>query len=314
MPDLRTPTATFAFGIAIPAPDKDIRDIADTADSLAVDFLIVAEPDGWGACLEPASVVGFLAPRTTIGLIAEVDVSYVEPFFASRTLATLDHVAAGRVGWQLKVDPSREAAHQRGLRAPLPVDELTDRVVEFTAVVRDLWDSWDDDAIVRDRERGIFVRADRVRHLNHSGRYFSVRGPANLPRPPQGHLPAFVTLTEDQHSRRLAKAVGEVIRLRTTAPDRVSAARKEFPDARILVDIPFTGLPDTLAVLDAISGVAHGIVIDLDIADVGGAPLLDLAADLTKRGLRDHRLRSGTLRERLGLPAVFKHSSLEKVS
>jgi alkanesulfonate monooxygenase SsuD/methylene tetrahydromethanopterin reductase-like flavin-dependent oxidoreductase (luciferase family) len=311
--DIQALPGDFVLGIAIPAPDNGIRDIATAAQNLAIDFLIVTETVESGACLELTSVLGFLAPRTTIGLVAEFDVTYVEPFFVSRTLATLDHVATGRIGWQLKIDSSDEAAHSRGLPAPLPLEELTERVVEFIAVVRDLWDSWDDDAIVRDKARGIFIRADRVHHLNHTGRYFAVRGPAVMPRPPQGHLPTFVTLTDAPQSLRLARAVGEVIRLRTTSADQVSAARREFPQARILVDIPFTSLRDTLAVLDAISGVAHGIVVEFNGLDFGEAPLQALAAELAKRGLRTSDAHNGTLRERLGLPAAVNRLSLEGV-
>lgn len=306
---------SFILGVAIPAPADDIRDIAEGTDDLeAADFVIITEPAGERAGVAPISVAGFLAPRTKIGLVSEVDVGYVEPFFAARNMATLDHVAAGRAAWQLKVDTSDEAARKRGLPAPLSPDELTERVVEYTGVVRDLWDSWDSDAVVRDKANGIFVRADRVHHLDHVGRYFSVRGPAILPRPPQGHPPTFVRLTGDVHSSRLASAVGEVVHLRATSADQVAAARERFPAARVLVDIPFTSTPDTLAVIDGISEVAQGIVVELNARDLAGAPLRALAAELAERGLRDRAPRTGSFRERLGLPAAVSRFALEEIS
>lgn len=295
----------FAFGIAIPTPESDIDHAAAAAENLAADFLIFSELTSERAGLTPTSVAAFLAPRSTIGLVAEVDVSYAEPFPSSRTLATLDHLTAGRAGWQLKVDRKDEAAHKRGWSTALPPDELTDRVIEFVDVVRGLWDSWDNDAVVRDKATGIFIRADRVHHLDHTGRYFSVRGPSLLPRPRQGHLPTFVTLADDMDSRRLAKAAGEVIRLRANSADQVRVARREFAGARILVDIPFTSLTARTALLDEISGVAHGIVVvGLAPENLGDATLDVFARELSKRGLRDCANRSGDLRERLGLTAA----------
>jgi alkanesulfonate monooxygenase SsuD/methylene tetrahydromethanopterin reductase-like flavin-dependent oxidoreductase (luciferase family) len=313
MPDIQRAKADFLFGVSMHVPGNDIRRLATCAENLAADFLVVTAADEKVALLQPAMVLAYLAPRTTIGLVAEFDVTYAEPFFASRALATLDHVATGRVAWQLKVDASDESARKRALPAPL-AGELTDRVVEFTNVVRDLWDSWEDDAIVRDKARGIFIRADRVHHLNHTGRYFAVRGPATLPRPPQGHPPTFVTLTDDAQSRRLAQAVGEILRLRTTSVDKVRAARKEFPEARIVVDIPFISLSDTLTVLDTISDVAHGIIVDIDSENVGEATIPTIGNELANRGLRDLAPRSGTLRQRLGLSPAVNRFAVERVS
>ncbi|MCE7006899.1 LLM class flavin-dependent oxidoreductase [Kibdelosporangium philippinense] len=305
----------FSFGVAISAPANDIQVLAArTADLQAADFLILTGGAGERAGLAPIPALGFLAPHTTIGLVAEVDVSYVEPFFASRELATLDHATVGRAGWQLKVDTSGEAARKRGLSAPLPPDELAERVVEYTTVVCDLWDSWDDDAVVRDRARGIFIRADRVHRLDHVGKYFRMRGPANLPRPFQGHLPTFVSLTGDAHSSRLASEVGEVIRIRATSADEVGAVRARFPQARVLVDVPFTGMSATLAAIDGVSEVAQGIVVELDALDLGGTPLTVLAAELTKRGLRGDAPRTGTFRERLGLPAAISRFASKEIS
>lgn len=313
MSDIQRAKADFLFGVSMHVPGNDIRRLATCAENVAADFLVVTA-DEKVALLEPAMVLAYLAPRTTFGLVAEFDVTYAEPFFTSRALATLDHVATGRVAWQLKIDASEESARRRGLPAPLPPGELTDRIVEFTNVIRDLWDSWEDDAIVRDKARGIFIRADRVHHLNHAGRYFAVRGPATLPRPPQGHPPTFVTLTDDAQSRRLAQAVGELLRLRTTSVDEVRAARKEFPEARIVVDIPFISLSDTLTVLDTISDVAHGIIVDIDSEKIGEATILTIGNELANRGLRDLAPHSGTLRERLGLSPAVNRLAVERVS
>ncbi|MFI5611509.1 LLM class flavin-dependent oxidoreductase [Amycolatopsis sp. NPDC051903] len=286
------PGNRFAFGVSLPAPGSDIRVLTAALEDLeAADFLVLTGDTG----LAPIAALGFLAPRTTIGLVAEVDAGYVEPFFTSKELATLDLVSAGRAGWQLAVDPGAGAARKRG-RAPLPPAELTERVVEYATVVRDLWDSWDPDAVVRDRARGLFLRADRVHRLDHAGAHFRVRGPAILPRPVQGHPPAFVRLTGDEHSCRLARAVAEVVRVPAGSAGR---ARETFPDARVLADVPFDGVSATLAAAERISAVAQGIVVEFgDPGDL--AALREVAG-----GLGERAPRTATLRERLGLPAAI---------
>jgi hypothetical protein len=277
---------TFAFGVSIPAPGVDISDLE------VADFVVLDERAG----LDSLSALAFLAPRTTVGLVAEVDISYVEPFFASKAVATLDHIAAGRAGWQVKVDPSREAASRHGVRA-LPPDELADRAIECADVMRALWDSWDSDAIVRDAARGIFLDSGRVHHINHVGRYHKVRGPAILPRPPQGHPPTFVRCYGTTRCIRLAGALGEVIR---TSAAHVEAVRERFPEARVLVDIPFTGVAKTLALISEVSPVAHGVVVELDTL----APLRALAGERVPR--------TGTLRSRLGLPPAVSRFAREE--
>lgn len=202
-------TARFGFGVAIPAPDNDIRELTGQTEDLgAADFLILTAPAGASAALAPIPALGFLAQHTTIGLVAEIDVRYVEPFFASKDLARR---LAARSGHE------REQRTQAGTARPLATAELTERVFEYTAVVRDLWDSWDDYAVVRDKARGVFIRADRVHHIDHAGRYFRASGPAILPRPLQDRLPTFVHLTDDAHGSRLASEVREVLRVRATS-------------------------------------------------------------------------------------------------
>ncbi|MGA5507058.1 LLM class flavin-dependent oxidoreductase [Streptomyces umbrinus] len=323
----------FVLGISLPtrvarvsAPvRRDAAAIAEHIDRCDIDFVIVEDSPAPGttstAGLTPVSLLGFLAPLTSTGLIAEVDASYVEPFFASKSLATLDHVAAGRAGWQLRVDRSEAAARKHGLAVALPDDELTERVVEYADVVGGLWDSWESDAVVRDRARGIFVDADRVHHLDHSGRYFSVRGPAILPRPPQGRLPLLARLNGDSPPGdwQIAALTADLVRVRAWSSPDLAAVRERLARAggdaaqRLLVDVGIQ-LPDNegpqrvpeglLALLDEITSAADGLVVDVGHAHGALAWVEDvLSPELKRRGLRvpptDENL---TLRERLGLP------------
>ncbi len=113
-------------------------------------------------------------------------VTHTEPFHVSKAIATLDHISHGRAGWQPRVSSTAPDAELFGRRGEPGRDELFDEAGDFVEVVRRLWDSWEDDAVIRDVATGRYVDRDRLHYVDFTGRYFSVKGPSITPRPPQG--------------------------------------------------------------------------------------------------------------------------------
>ncbi len=167
--------------------------------------LFVADaPLGWGDSLatlsrttgvglfEPLTLVSALATLTErIGLVATATTGFNEPFHIARRLASLDHLSGGRAGWNVdtSVVPREAGGFFRGAYGGL--EEHYERAGEFLAIVRGLWDSYADDAIVADKRSGLYFRSGGRRPLHHLDTHFAVAGPLNLSRPPQGHPVVF---------------------------------------------------------------------------------------------------------------------------
>jgi alkanesulfonate monooxygenase SsuD/methylene tetrahydromethanopterin reductase-like flavin-dependent oxidoreductase (luciferase family) len=131
-------------------------------------------------------VAARVAPATThIGLIPVATVTHTEPFHVSKAIATLDFVSHGRAGWQVRVSGTPHEAELFGRRDVSGVD-LFDEASDAVEVVRRLWDSWEDDAVIRDVATGRFVDRDKLHYIDFAGKYFSIKGPSITPRPPQG--------------------------------------------------------------------------------------------------------------------------------
>ncbi|MFF7709061.1 NtaA/DmoA family FMN-dependent monooxygenase [Pseudomonas sp. NPDC007930] len=163
------------------------------------------------AQLEPLTLLSALAVGTRrLGLVATASTTYNEPYHVARKFASLDHLSAGRSGWNavtsftdseaLNFNRDQHLAH--GLRYA--------RAREFVDVVKGLWDSWEDDAFVRDKAEGIYVETDRLHVLQHKGEHFSVRGPLNVERPPQGH-PVLFQAGASEDGQRLAAQTADVV-------------------------------------------------------------------------------------------------------
>lgn len=137
--------------------------------------------------LDPIALHGALAASTgRIGLGVTVSTTFNEPFNLARKIASLDLLSGGRVGWNIVTTSSADAARNFGLDDVIAHRERYRRAEEFVQVVKKLWDSWDDDAILNDRAAGLYTHPDRIRTINHVGEFFKVRGPLNVPRSPQG--------------------------------------------------------------------------------------------------------------------------------
>ena len=129
-----------------------------------------------------------LARTQRIGVVAGWTVDFSEPFHVARVLATLDHLSYGRSGWLVQMFGTDALTPRIG--RSLGTETLSDyceRAHEFIDAVQKLWDSWEDEAFAVDKPSGMFVDPDRVHLVDHHGRYFTIRGPLNVPRPPQGH-------------------------------------------------------------------------------------------------------------------------------
>jgi N-acetyl-S-(2-succino)cysteine monooxygenase len=137
---------------------------------------------------EPMTLLSALSMVTKhIGLGATVSTSFSEPYNVARAFASLDHISGGRAGWNV-VTSANSAAALNFSRDRLNEHDLRYEIAgEFVDVVRGLWDCWEDGAIVADRSTGTFLDASKVQPLNHKGRFFQVKGPLNIERPPQGH-------------------------------------------------------------------------------------------------------------------------------
>ncbi len=140
---------------------------------------------------EPISVLSALAASTSrIGLVGTVSTSYSDPFTVARQFATIDLISGGRAGWNAVTTPLEGSG--RNYSREHPEHELRYEIAdEYLDVVKGLWDSWDDDAFLRDRETGVFVDKNKLHRLNHRGRFFRVEGPLNISRSQQGQPVVF---------------------------------------------------------------------------------------------------------------------------
>ncbi|MEU6946518.1 LLM class flavin-dependent oxidoreductase [Streptomyces sp. NPDC046316] len=161
--------------------------------------------------LEPTVLLTALAVVTSrIGLIATASTSYNEPFNLARRFASLDHVSGGRAGWNIVTTAGADAARNFGLDDTPLHHERYERAAEFVDVATKLWDSWADDAVVADKERGVHARADRVRRVDHRGAHFRVDGPLNVERSPQGR-PLLVQAGSSEDGKEFAARYAEAV-------------------------------------------------------------------------------------------------------
>jgi alkanesulfonate monooxygenase SsuD/methylene tetrahydromethanopterin reductase-like flavin-dependent oxidoreductase (luciferase family) len=282
---------------------------------------------------DAVQVAARVAPTTRhVGLVPVATVTHTEPFHVSKSIATLDFVSHGRAGWQARVSGAAHEAALFGRRTELDGEELFTEAADFVEVVRRLWDSWEDDAVIRDVATGRYVDRDKLHYVDFVGKYFAVKGPSITPRPPQGqpvitalaHAPrvyefaaqsadvVFITpqddaslrriLDEVEHARGQPKVYADV--LVSLAADPIVPAEDIHSDALV-----FTGDATEFAEL---LHRWHDLGVDgfrlrpacnqLDLSAIVG----DLVPLLQRAGQFRSEYRAGeTLRERLGLPKAL---------
>lgn len=179
--------------------------------------------------LEPLTLLTVLAGVTErIGLIATASTSYNSPYNLARRFASLDHVSAGRAGWNVVTTATVEAARNFGLENIPDHHERYSRASEFIDVAQKLWDSWEDDLVVADKDAGVWGDPTKVHRPEHDGEHFSVRGALNIPRSPQGY-PLLVQAGSSEDGRDLAAQYAEAV---FTAHQTLGDAQSFYSDLK----------------------------------------------------------------------------------
>jgi len=199
------------------------------ADVLGLWNDVTTTPFNW---LEPITTLAALAMMTKrIGLIATASTTYTEAYNLARQFCSIDHISRGRVGWNIVTTWSPQAAGNFGGIGEVGHEERYQRAEEYMAVVKALWDSWADDAVLDDRDGGRYADPRRVRPINHAGAYFKVKGPLNLPRSPQGR-PVFVQAGSSDTGKRFAARHAEAV---FTAHLEKTTAKAFYDDLKALI-------------------------------------------------------------------------------
>ncbi len=220
--------ASWRHPRALPAANVDIEhyvEMAQAAERAKFDMIFLADSNAtreahieaisrsvqFVAHFEPLTLLAALATRTThIGLTATASTTYQEPYNLARKFASLDHISHGRAGWNLVTSGQSAEAANFGRDGVLDHAQRYGRAREFAQVVQGLWDSWDDDAFVRNVETGLYFDPAKSHPLNHHGEHFRVRGPLNVPRAVQGY-PVMVQAGASEEGRELAAEFAEAI-------------------------------------------------------------------------------------------------------
>lgn len=299
------------------------RDVVVEQDRLGVDAVTIedsftAGPVDAAGDLDTSTVVGRLdallvanavAPATrALGLVPTVSVTHTEPFHVATGLQTLDHVSQGRAGWRIQVSPTAREAALFGRRPG--GDEaatLFDEAREVAEVVSRLWDSWDDDAIIRDVTTGRFIDRDRIHNAEFAGSFVSVHGASIVPRSPQGRPPVFslahradaaafavdaadvVLVTPGYDGREARDLLDEVRHLEQVAGSDVR--RPVLADLAVLIGSSSAAAADALASLDRAAGAPYASTSDTSVLATTVPELVTLIGDLRDLGFAGVRLR-----------------------
>ncbi|MFF5493659.1 LLM class flavin-dependent oxidoreductase [Streptomyces aquilus] len=277
--------------------------------------------------LDAVLLAARIAPLTRhIGLVPTAVVTHTEPFHLSKAIATLDYVSTGRAGVRVQITARPHEADHFGRRtipriqsydSPV-VTGLFDEAADYVEVIRRLWDSWEDDAEIRDAATGRFIDRDKLHYIDFEGRHFSVKGPSITPRPPQGQplvtalahqtVPyrlvarqadvGYVTPRDAEHAREV---VAE-IRAEQDAAGRAQEPLHVFGDLVVFLDDDPAAATARRERLDEAAGEPY----DSDARVFAGSPaqLADLLQELQAAGLTGFRLRPAVLGH--DLPAITR--------
>ncbi|MFI9769083.1 LLM class flavin-dependent oxidoreductase [Streptomyces sp. NPDC052415] len=278
--------------------------------------------------LDAVLIAARVAPLTSrIGLVPTVVATHTEPFHLSKAIATLDYVSTGRAGLRVQITARPNEADHFGRRT-LPaietygdptVPDLFDEAADYVEVVRRLWDSWEDDAEIRDAATGRFIDRNKLHHIDFRGRHFSVKGPSITPRPPQGQ-PIVTALAHQTVPYRLvarqadigyitphdvdeARAIVAEIRAEQTAAGRAGQPLHVFGDLVVFLDDDPGAAAARRDRLDALAGQPYAG--DALVFTGTPAELADLLQELQQAGLTGFRLRPAVLGH--DLPRITRH-------
>jgi FMN-dependent oxidoreductase (nitrilotriacetate monooxygenase family) len=237
-------------------------DMAKTAERGLLDMLFSADTNSawttvesalnrqhYVAWLEPYTLLAVLSAHTKhIGLVCTRTTSFDEPYSIARAFATLDVITGGRAGVNIVTTGNPRAALNYSQEAHKPKPERYKIADEFVEVLKGLWDSWDEDAFIRDRETSTFFEWDKMHVLNHKGKYFQVEGPLNAPRSPQGR-PVIVQAGASEEGRELAAKSADVI---FAAHQNIGMAQDFYTDVKGRL-AKYGRLPDDLKIMPGLS-------------------------------------------------------------
>jgi FMN-dependent oxidoreductase (nitrilotriacetate monooxygenase family) len=180
--------------------------------------------------MDPVTVLTVMGMATKrLGLGATYSTTYFEPFHVARTFATLDLMTGGRAAWNVVTSMNDGEALNMGKDSHQEHDSRYERADEFMEVVMGHWNSWDDDAIVADRQTGLFAHPDKVRRLDHVGEWFKSRGPFTVPRSPQGH-PVVIQAGQSARGKQFSARWGELVFV--TTPISLDIGRQNYRDLK----------------------------------------------------------------------------------
>ncbi|WP_123041524.1 LLM class flavin-dependent oxidoreductase [Cohnella candidum] len=200
---------------------------------------------------EPVTILSALAAVTRrIGLVGTLSTSYSEPFTVARQFGSLDHISGGRAGWNVVTSPLEGSARNYSKTDHPTHDERYQIAEEYLEVTRGLWDSWEDDAFVRDKEAGVFFEPSKMHRLNHKGRYFSVEGPLNIARSKQGHPVIFQAGSSESGKNLAAKSADAVF----TGHESIEEAKAFYRDVKGRA-AAYGRSPDEIAILPGIGPI-----------------------------------------------------------
>lgn len=236
------------------------KKLAQTAERGTLDFLFYADgpayndvggrgrtPNGVNK-LEPVTLITALSGATShLGFIATVSTSYSEPYNVARQFASADHISGGRIGWNVVTTDTPQAAGNFGSEVIAP-DKRYARAREYVDVTFGLWDSFESDAVIVDRERAVYVDVTKVHPLNHEGEFLKVRGPLNIERSPQGR-PIIAQAGGSEEGLELAAMSADVVFAVTNNPQKARATRKSIRERAV----KYNRSPDDIKFLPGLS-------------------------------------------------------------
>lgn len=213
--------------------ERGLLDMAFLADGVGIRFNDVPAGALSHTCknvqFEPLTLLSALAMVTShVGLAATASTTYNEPYHIARKFASLDHISGGRAAWNVVTSATDMEAQNFGLVGAPPKTGRYDRAAEFVEVVKGLWESWEDDAFIRDKAAGLNYDPAKVHVLNHEGAHFRVKGPLNVARTPQGR-PIIIQAGASDQGRELAAATADVI---YAASQTIEDARAYYDDVK----------------------------------------------------------------------------------
>jgi alkanesulfonate monooxygenase SsuD/methylene tetrahydromethanopterin reductase-like flavin-dependent oxidoreductase (luciferase family) len=279
--------------------ERGLLDFVTIEDGFAVQS---SRADRVSGRLDAVLIAARAAPATRhIGLVPAVVVTHTEPFHISKAIATLDYASHGRAGVLVRVSASPEEAALFGRRGALPAGDLLDEAADYAEVVRRLWDSWEDDAEIRDVATGRFIDRDKLHYIDFAGRFFSVKGPSITPRPPQGQ-PVIAALG---HGPGAYRFIGQVADIAFVTPgsaghagDMVTKLQTDrtvhvFADLVVFLGATADQAAGRQARMDERAGYAYSS--EATVFTGTPAQLADLLVEWQRAGLSGFRLRPGAI-------------------